>query len=184
MKLATFALSLMLLVPFAGRATSFMTQQEALESAFPKGTKIERQSHFLTDPQVAQVKRAGVSDASALVVRYVGKANGQIVGYVYFDAHRVRTLPETLMVVVSPAGTVERVDILNFKEPLDYLPKRRWLDQLRGRKLDAELSLKKAIRPISGATLSGRAVVDATRKLLAIHQVLASPGTAVAQKGR
>ncbi|MCM2316780.1 MAG: FMN-binding protein, partial [Thermoanaerobaculia bacterium] len=71
-----------------------------------------------------------------------------------------------------------RIEILSFSEPEDYLPKPRWIDQLDGKKLDDELSLKRAIRPISGATLSGRAIVNASRKVLAIHRVIqARPAT-------
>lgn len=156
-------------------ATVFLTQQAALEVAFGEGTTYERQTLFLTSQQVAAARAAsGEREVSAHVVRYVGKRNGTIVGYVYFDAHRVRTLPETLMIVVTPAGTIEKIEILAFSEPKDYLPKRRWLDQMHGKRLDSELALTRAIRPISGATLSGRAVVNASRKILAIHS--SAPG--------
>ena len=50
--------------------------------------------------------------------------------------HRVRTLAETVMVVVTPEGKVDRIDILSFSEPQDYLPKERWMDQFEGKKLD------------------------------------------------
>ena len=39
-------------------------------------------------------------------------------------------------------------------------------------RLDKDLSLKGAIRPISGASLTGTAIVNASRKILAIHRVL------------
>lgn len=160
-------------------AKTFMTQQQALDSAFAKGTVLERQSIFLSPEETRTATGAsGVEFADGLVVRYVGRAAGAIVGYVYFDAHRVRTLPETLMIVVRPDGAIDRIEILSFSEPEDYLPKPRWIDQLDGKRLDAELSLKRSIRPISGATLSGRAIVNASRKILAIHGVIqARPAT-------
>jgi hypothetical protein len=77
------------------------------------------------------------------------------------------------MVVVNADGSVDRVEILAFNEPTDYFPKRRWLDQLLHRKLDDELALNRGVRPISGASLTGRALVNATRKVLALHHVLA-----------
>jgi hypothetical protein len=163
----------LLALPLA--AKSFMTQQQALDSAFPKGTALERQSIFLSAGEASAAKSAsGVDFEDGLVVRYVGRSGGAVVGYVYFDAHRVRTLPETLMIVVRPDGAIERIEILSFNEPEDYLPKARWIDQLDGKKLDDELSLKRSIRPISGATLSGRAIVSASRKILAIHNVIQS----------
>lgn len=151
-----------------------MTQQQALAGAFPAGTKVTRQALFLTDQQFASArKESGVEFKDRMIVRYAGSnAAGVSVGYAYFDTHVVRTLPSTVMVVVTPDGRVQKIDILSFDEPPDYLPKDRWIDQFDGRKLDDDLSLKRAIRPITGASLSGRALVNASRKVLALHRVL------------
>ena len=146
-----------------------MTQQQALASAFPSPATYIRQSVFLTPEQLAAAKKeSGLEFADRLVVRYVG-SNGKIA---YFDTHRVRTLAETVMVVVTQDGRVERIDVLSFDEPPEYLPKQRWIDQLRGRRLDDDLSLKRAIRPMSGASLTARAIVNASRKVLALHRVI------------
>jgi Na+-translocating ferredoxin:NAD+ oxidoreductase RnfG subunit len=64
------------------------------------------------------------------------------------------------------------VEILAFDEPPDYLPKRAWLGQFSGKRLDDELSVKRGIRGITGATLSSQAVTDAVRRVLAIHEAL------------
>lgn len=172
MKKAVLALVLLISVDGAF-ATVFMTQQQALDSAFGAGVSFRRETFFLTADQVKLAsKLSSVEKIPQHVVRYVGTRGGRGVGYVYFDAHRVRSLPETLMIVVTPAGKIEKIDIVSFSEPAEYMPKRRWLDQLHRRKLDSELSLSRAIRPISGATLSGRAIVDASRKMLAIHEII------------
>jgi hypothetical protein len=143
------------------------------ESAFPAGTTVTRQAIFLKPEQLHAARReSGLDFEDQMIVRYTGTANGRVVGYAYFDTHLVRTLPETVMIVVTPDGKVGRVDILSFSEPQDYLPKERWIDQFKGRKLDDDLSLKRSIRPISGASLSGRAIVNASRKILAIHRVV------------
>jgi hypothetical protein len=152
----------LLLIVFFGLAASarvLETQQQALASL----GNVTRQTFFLTKEQAAA---AGTD--SQLVIRYAA-ANGV---YAYFDTHRVRTEPETLMVVIDASGSISRIEILSFNEPTDYFPKRRWLDQFLGRKLDKDLSLKGAIRPISGASLTGTAIVNASRKILAIHHLL------------
>ena len=143
----------------AASARVLETQQQALASL----GNVTRQTFFLTKEQAS-----AASADSQLVIRYAA-ANG---AYAYFDTHRVRTEPETLMVVIDLSGAISRIEILSFSEPTDYFPKRRWLDQLLGRKLDDDLSLNRAIRPISGASLTGRAIVNATRKVLALHKVL------------
>lgn len=145
-----------------------MTQQQALASAFPAGTKVAREVVFLTPQQIdAARQESGVDVADKMIVRYVSSA-----GVAYFDTHRVRTLPETVMIVVTPDGRIDKIEILSFDEPPEYLPKPRWIDQFRTRKLDEDLSTKRAIRPLSGATLSGRAITNASRKILALHRAI------------
>ena len=51
---------------------------------------------------------------------------------------------------------------------------RRHFDPAR---LDEELELKRAIRPVTGATLTARATSDAVRRILAIHDVGVHAGT-------
>lgn len=170
------------MIAAGAEARTFMTQQEALAGAFPPGSAVARESVFLTPQQVAAAQAAsGVEFDDRLVVRYVARRGGQAIGYAYFDTHRVRTLAETVMIVVGADSRVHKVEILSFKEPVDYLPKRRWLDQIHGARLDGELSLKRAIRPISGASLSGRAIVNASRKVLALHDAIGTAAPAAAR---
>lgn len=176
MKLRTSLVSI-LVTCFAvsGFGRTLLTQEDALSSAFPKGTRIERQSIFLKPAQLERIRELSGQDVEReLIIRYVGRKGEKVVGYAYFDAHRVRTLPETIMVVIDTDGSIRQIEILSFSEPFEYLPKRRWLDQFLGRPLTDELSLNRAIRPISGATLSGRAVTSSSRKMLAIHDVVGS----------
>ncbi len=153
-------------------AKVFLTQEEALRLAFP-GAAVERRSVFLTEAEVGEITRlSGGPRPSALVVAYVATKGGRPAGTAYFDTHLVRTLPETLMVVVSPAGTIARIEVLSFSEPEDYLPREHWYAQFPGKALDEELSVKRGIRPVSGATLTARATTEAARRVLALHRVL------------
>ncbi len=155
-------------------AKVLLTQQEALRLAFPEGVSVERRTAFLTDAQIEEVQRLArcESPPEALIPYYVGSRGGQPVGTAYFDTHLVRTLPETIMVLVDPGGEAERVEVLSFSEPEDYLPLPRWYAQFSGRALDDELSLKKGIHPVAGATLTARATMDAVRRVLALHRVI------------
>lgn len=160
----------------AAPAKVFLTQEEALRLAFP-GATIERKTAFLTDAQRrAARKLSGAEDLpAALATYYRATRDGREVGTAYFDTHRVRTLPETILVVVDPAGAVARIEVLSFQEPEEFLPRPRWYEQFAGKPLDDELSLKRGIRPVSGATLTARATTDAARRVLALHRVLHPP---------
>jgi hypothetical protein len=156
------------------QAKVLLTQQEALRLAFPEGVAVDRRTAFLTDAQIAEIQHLArcESPPEALIAYYVGSKGGQTVGTAYFDTHLVRTLPETIMVLVDPKGEAERVEVLSFQEPEDYLPLPRWYAQFAGRALDDELSLKKGIHPVAGATLTARATMDAVRRVLALHRVI------------
>ncbi len=150
------------------------SQEEALQEAFPDAS-VERHTAFLDDRQVEQVRELGGTEPSSRVVTYYrGVREGELVATAYFDTHRVRTRPEVLMIVVDPDASVLRVAVLSFLEPRDYLPGERWFEQFHGRRLSEGLSLKREIRGITGATLSSRAATQAVRRVLALHQILAS----------
>lgn len=153
-------------------AKVFLTVDEALHLAF-RDCKVEHPTVFLTADQLARARQlAGSEIKSALVNPYLASCAGKDAGTAYFDAHIVRTLPETLMVVVDPQGKVSRVEVLSFAEPEDYLPPGRWYGQFPGSGLGDELALGHRIRGVTGASLTARATTEAVRRVLAIHQVL------------
>lgn len=162
------------LTPRSAAAQVFLTQEQALELAFP-GASIERRTAYLTAEQLAGARSfAGrsVPIQQAIVTYYVATVDGRPVGVAYFDAHRVRTLPEVLMVVVGTDGRVRRVEVLRFSEPPEYVAPGGWLEQFSGRGLDERLSLRRDIVNITGATLTAGAVTDAVRRVLALHRVI------------
>jgi hypothetical protein len=152
----------------------YLSQQEALSSAFPAPAKIERRNLFLDDSQIkAAEKESGQPIPSRLVTYYVGRGPEGVIGYAYFDTHRVRTLPETIMVTVKPDGKLGRISILSFGEPEDYLPRDAWLDQFPGRTLDPDLAIRRGIRNLTGASLTADAITAACRRILAVHHLIA-----------
>ena len=160
----------------ATHAKVFLSQEEALKLAFPAAT-VERKSAFLTTEQQREAQALSGDEAlpSALVVYYVATQDGREVGTAYFDTHTVRTMPETIMVVVDAAGRAARIEVLSFQEPEEYLPRPRWYEQFHGKPLDDELSMKRGIRPVAGATLTARATTEAARRVLALHHVIHRP---------
>jgi hypothetical protein len=159
--------------PRAAGARVLVTVDEALALAFP-GAAIERATVYLKPEQVERARSLAGGDAKppAIVRPYRATRDGKLVGTAYFDVHLVRTLQETVMVVVAPDGRVGRVETISFDEPPDYLPREAWYLQFDGKALDPELELRRAIRPVTGATLTARATTDAVRRVLALHKVL------------
>jgi len=151
----------------------FLTQEEALRLAFP-GAKVERRTAFLTEAQQKDARKLSGDEElpPALVSYYVATKDGRPAGTAFFDTHVVRTMPETIMVVVDPSGAIARIEVLSFSEPEEYLPRAHWYEQFQGKPLDDELSMKRGIRAVTGATLTAHATTAAARRALALHRVL------------
>lgn len=153
-------------------ASERVTKEEALSLAFP-GCEVIKETHYLTAAQLARATElSGTKVESGLWTAYRAENGGASCGTAYFDRHAVRTLSETLMIVVDADGVVRRIEVIAFDEPSEYLPKPAWYAQFEGKVLDADLALKKSIRPVTGASLTARATAEATRRVLAIHRVL------------
>ena len=165
--------TLLLVIWVVGLGMSSLAQglkrEEALAHVYP-GADIRAERVFLTRPQVTEVaKRAGTEPASALVARYLAARDGQAVGRAYIDTHTVRTKRESLLIALDARGQA-------FLEPSEYRAPGPWLNQYRGRALDDDLAINRAIRPIAGATLTARAANSAVRRVLAIDELLQASG--------
>lgn len=153
------------------QAKSYQTQQQALAGAFTSD-QVVRKTLFLTTDQVEQIEQlAKVKVDFRIVSYYVGKNVSGATETAFFDRQIVRTMPMTYMVVVRPSGELDRVDILSFDEPDDYLPPSRWLQLYRDRVLSDDLRIGSAIPHITGASLTSQTVNDGVRRALAIYAV-------------
>lgn len=157
--------------PAAGRV--LLSQSQALSLAFPSGEKVERKTAYLTAAQQQAAEQLGqVKVDSRVWTYYVGRSTAGVTGVAYFDSHVVRTMPETLMVVVEPSGGVRSVEVLSFLEPDDYLPNERWLAQFKDKALKDDLVAKRGIRNLGGASLTSAAAADAVRRVLSVDAVI------------
>jgi Na+-translocating ferredoxin:NAD+ oxidoreductase RnfG subunit len=137
------------------------------------GVVSERQTVFLTAEQREQIgKVSGAAFKDEIVYPYVLRRDGAVVATAYLDVHRVRTLPEKVVVLVATDGKLLGIEVLAFSEPPDYLAPARWYDRLAGRAMDDTLRLGKGVDGVAGATLTCRAAVDCARRILSLHAVL------------
>ncbi len=155
-------------------AAELMSVDEALRGAFGERSVALRKTGFLNATEVSAVTElAGEPPQSKIVTWYeVRDEEGMLVGRAWLDTHLVRTLQETLLVSVDSGGSIARIDVLAFREPREYLPSERWLEQFEERGLDDELRLRRGIRTLAGATLSSRSITAAARRVLALDRVV------------
>lgn len=149
-----------------------ITREEALRSVYP-GATVRADQVFLRPTEQKQIMmRADTDVPTALVARYIASKDGKVVGRAYVDTHIVRTKLQSVLISLDASGRVLRIDVTAFQEPADYRAPDAWLRQFRGRALDEDLAVNRAIRPIAGATLTARETTNAVRRVLAIDAVL------------
>ncbi len=157
--------------PAVAQAKVYYSRSEALELAFRGSDRVEDRTIILDEKQARAVEAlAKARLESKLVTLYTAWKDGEVIGYGFIDVHTVRTLPEALLVVLSPEGTVRSLRMLAFYEPEEYRPTERWLALLQ-RKSRSE-GLRGEIHGIAGSTLSARAVTGSVRRALALYAVL------------
>jgi hypothetical protein len=165
------AAALVQAAPLAGaarvQARVLVSQKDALKIAFGAAAP-ERRTAFLTDAQAKAVEEAAQAKLESKIWTYY--VSGSTTAY--FESHPVRTMNETIMVVVGPDDRVRSVEILSFAEPPDFLAPKRWLEQFLEKPLNEDLALRRGLRGIAGATLTAEAVSRGVRRALAVHRVL------------
>lgn len=154
-------------------ARTFETRKEALERVFPKEATILRRTVFLSAEQVEAAQQRGHSRiAHERITYYIATVGDSITGYAYIDTHPVRSMQETLLIVIRPEGSIVSIDVLAFHEPQDYLPTQRWFTRLAQHPSPHRAVPGDGVDAVSGATLSSRAACDALRRVSSIDHIL------------
>lgn len=145
--------------------------EEALSRYFPD-CKVKDESFFLTPEQIKKAEAAsGLKIDSKLLTRKTAACAGGE-KFIYLDTHVVRTQKEVLMIVLNQTE-LEKVEVLSFYEPDEYIPGKKWYELFKGLKKSEPVTLGGTIPHISGASLTSRATVSAVRKTIALHEAVA-----------
>ena len=104
-------------------ANVYASKDEALREAFPDAERIEEQSFVLTADQAQAIEaRAKAPLERQIWTLYSAYRGATLLGSAVIDVRNVRTLPEALLVVIAPDGSVRSLRVLAFHEPTEYQP--------------------------------------------------------------
>ncbi len=164
------------LLPSITGGRQLVSLKEALNAAFASVSRFERETVYLSLKEVDQIQNtyrdSKLEVRSRLVIRYKAVRNGRVLGYSYVDTHHVRTLSETILVSINSDNLVQRVEVISFREPSEYLAPARWLEQFRNQKLLNSKVSGKQIYGITGASLTARAIKKAIPRILTLHRFI------------
>ena len=163
--------------PPEARATVYLTREEALRLAFGPSASITEERRAL-DPTVrADVEqRLGRPVPEQSFAFYVGRSASGVEGYGVVLEELGKHEPITFFVAISPKGSVKDVMVLEYRETRGGdVRQKGFLKQYVGKTSHDPLELEEDITPISGATISARAMSDGVKKALVIWEAIYQP---------
>jgi len=166
----------------AGAETVYQTPRGLLAEFFPHSEAVKFQRYPISAELRGRLaRRLGYAPAREGYVFYVATTGGHVDGYALIDDEVGQTEPITFGVKLSPEGTVERAEVMVYREPRgDEVRSQRFLDQLRGKSLHQAVRVGVDIDAVTGATISSQSLATGVRRALVLFDelVVRSRGTA------
>jgi len=148
----------------------YMTDQEALEWAFPNADQIDEKVLTLTREESTSVEAETgerVYDGDKKI--HIGKRGGETQGYAVITNEIGKFELITFIVKVTPNLKVEKVALMVYRESRGgEIVRKRFLNQYKGKKRSHSLRINHDIINITGATMSVRAMNRGLRKVLVL----------------
>jgi thiamine biosynthesis lipoprotein ApbE len=167
-------LLLWLVSTHTSHAVEYLSFDDALRLAFPHSGKVERFKPVITPEQQQLIlSRSDTKSEAQLRGIYVGHSNGVIDGIAMIDDVIGRTEPITWLCVLTPDGAVERIAVMEYREPYgSEIRDQQFLKQFTGKDASTPVRVDKEIGNIGGATLSVNALTDRVSFMLQLHAVV------------
>lgn len=166
----SFVFSIFISVLFAKETISI---EQILQTNFQDSNisniTVEKKSLVLTKEDVQNIQTQARSKVDSKIVRYykVTKDN-TIIGNAILLKKKIRTKTAAVLYMVDNNNSMVGIEIINFKEPLEYKPNIGWQETFIGKTHEDTLMAGNDIPTISGATLSARAITNSARLALGI----------------
>ena len=157
------------------KAELLVPLKDALNSAFPEATSIEKLTIILDKEQAKEIEDIAKIKLDSKIHIFYEFTNGKdAVGYGVVDTHILRTRSETILYLLDTNGKIINTEIIAFFEPSDYMQPDKWLNLFKNKGLEDELRIGKKVPNITGATITAYEFSRHTRKILAIYKVAIS----------
>jgi hypothetical protein len=177
-----------LLLPSVARAQSvYWSTRDLLADFFPSSQKVGFRKLDLDEAARARIEaRLGYRLARASYTFFVATHGEHVDGYAFIDDENGQHLPITYAVKLSPAGAVERQEIVAYREARgDEVRDARFRGQFVGKTARDRLRPGDDVAVISGATISSRAMaVGVRRALVLLDELVLGPQQAASASAR
>lgn len=139
---------------------------------FPHSVMIQKHTTILNKEQKKELSRISEQKVKKSIFTYfisVDKQNKKHYGFIINS--KIRSKSAAVIYFIS-SGKIKAIEILQFNEPREYLPREEWLHQFENKSNKDKPEIKSNITNISGATLSAKALVRQLRLALALYEMI------------
>lgn len=166
---------LLLVVSFAipgtaAASATYFTTPQVLKAFFPKSERVTYKRLRLGEAERKRLAdRLGYAPARPEYVVFVAMTGERIDGYAIIDDERGQHEPITFAVKISPAGVVERQEVMVYREKYgEEITDPRFRAQFEGKSGKDQVRAGQDVDVISGATISSRSMAVGVRRAIAI----------------
>jgi len=151
----------------------YFTEAEALAKVFAKADSLWVETWMPSEAEITSLQeRLGWRVAPEEVRVHRGRRADEDMGFAVITEEKGRFKPITFLVKVAPAGHVEMVLVMVYRESRgDGVKRQRFLKQFRRKNAASSLRLNRDIVGVSGATLSSRGVTAGVKRVLALIEM-------------
>ncbi len=141
---------------------------DAVKKIFPNH-EIQKKSIMIDKKTRDMIQKKFKTKMKTSIFRiYLIKKDGNTIGYGILHSHRVRTKKETVLFILDKNCRIKDIEVIAFYEPPEYIPPDKWFKNFENKGASEIPAVKKNIPNITGATLSSRAITDASRQVIGI----------------
>jgi Na+-translocating ferredoxin:NAD+ oxidoreductase RnfG subunit len=152
----------------------YLTREEALSRGLRGAEEVRETAIVLTAEQARRLHaETGVGVIDSSYVFHQAIADGRVQRSVVFVNVIGQYQPISIYVAIGAGGSVERVEIMAYRESRGGEVRRKaFVQQFEGKSVSDRLRPGDDIMNITGATISSRAVSRGVRLALRLHQML------------
>ena len=154
---------------------SYYTTRGMLAEFFPHSERVTYRTFTLDAPVRARLaQRLGYAPARDRYTIFVATTQGKVDGYAVVDDEQGLHQPITFATRLSSRGSVERVEIMVYREPRgDEVRDSRFRKQFEGKTAQDPLRLGRDIDAVSGATVSSASLATGVHRAAVLVEELA-----------
>ena len=170
----------------ARAAATYFTTPQVLKEFFPQSQRVTYRKVKLGPAEQAALQgRLGYKPAKSEYVFFVATTGEHVDGYALIDEELGQHEQITFAVKLSPEGTVERHEVMVYREAYGQeISDARFRRQFQGKTVKDPVRAGTDIDVVTGATISSRSMaVGVRRALILLDELVLKPNAPHASKG-